>query len=683
MNKLATYLFISCFICIVNGRGYAAVYFVNNKADLQTRMTAALPGDTVVVTNNTYNWGTINFTNVAANAAAARIVLKAQTNGGVVFTGSTRIEFKGNNIQIEGFTFNNGNAGSSAVIRLGTSSTNVSNDCRITNITIDNYNSAVDVENEWIGIFGVRNRIDHCTFINKSNPRATVVVWYSPVTYPAEAVSTYHRIDSNYFKGRSYMGANGGETIRVGDSNTSRTNGFNIIESNLFEDCSQAEPEIISNKSDFNVYRYNTFRNCDGGITLRHGRYCQVYGNYFIRDNATTTAAYGIRIIDKGHKVFNNYFEGLNGNSGGTSQNRAVISLMNGLSVDTTDAAAASGYFPADSALVAYNTIVDCKGGGGIVVGNTSGGTYEPKGIVLANNLVKMNSGTALYSNPVNTATTFYSEGNIYQAPGGLGMTAPGWQAQTLTFSSRSDGILHPPSLVMDASMNTAAYAQVLNNKDVTNRTRSAVFDVGCEELNATGTITNTPLNAWEVGANASANSLPVRLISFAAVVKGKQVDINWSSANEINLYEYQLEYSLDGIHFKTLAQIAARNTTSATYSYLHNRNEVRTMFYRLKQVDNDGSFVYSAIVKVKNTEHAISITPNPATSFITINLADANKSVTVKIIDIQGKGVVEFTRVSNVSSMQVPIQTLPAGLYYVKLYAGDQLISSSSFIKQ
>lgn len=679
MNKLATYLLISCFILIVNRSGYAAVYSVNTRADLQTRMSAALPGDTVMVLKNTYNWGTISFTNIAGNAAAAPIVLMAQTVGGVVFTGSTRIEFRGNNIQLAGFTFNNGNAGSNAVIRLGTSSSNVSNDCRITNITIDNYNSAVDVENEWIGIFGLRNRIDHCTFINKSNPRATVVVWYSPVSYPAEAVSTYHRIDSNYFKGRSYMGANGGETIRVGDSNSSRTNGFNVIEYNLFEDCKQAEPEIISNKSDFNVYRYNTFRNCDGGLTLRHGRYCQVYGNYFIRNSASTTAAYGVRVIDKGHKVFNNYFEGLNGNGGGTSQNRAVISLMNGLSTDSTDAAAASGYFPADSSVVAFNTIVDCKGGGAIVVGNTSGGTYEPKGIVLANNLVKMNSGTALYSNPANTSTTFFSEGNIYQAPNGLGMTTTGWQSQTLSFSAPSNGFVHPPSLVTDASVNTTSYVDLVNNKDVTARSRSAIFDVGCEELNGTGIIINKPLNPWEVGANSTGTTLPIELLSFTATANGKFVDVQWTSTNEDNLREYQLEYSEDANQFHTLAIVPAKHSPS-TYTYRHSVR-AKQLLYRIRQVDEDGKFIYSRVVKVNAMIAGVLLSPNPASSFVSISHND-KKFTEMKMVDVYGRTVWRSMHVQPNSSLRVSIQHLPAGLYYVQVYNSNSLISSSSFIK-
>lgn len=661
--------------------GSATVYTVSTKTDLQTRMAAALPGDTVVVLNNTYNFGAISFTNNNGNANLAPIVLKAQTIGGVIFSGTTSLSFKGNNIVIDGFTFANGNAGSSAVIRLGTSSSNVSNYCRITNITIDDYNSDVAVENEWIGMYGIRNRVDHCTFINKSNPRATIVVWYSSVTYPAEALSTYHRIDSNYFKGRSFMGSNGGETIRVGDSNSSRTNGFNTVEFNLFEDCTQAEPEIISNKSDFNVYRYNTFRNCDGGLTLRHGRYCEVYGNFFIRNSAATTAAYGIRIIDKGHKVFNNYFEGLNANGGGTSQNRAVISLFNGQSTDTTNAAAANGYFPADSVVVAFNTIVDCRGGGGIVLANTNGGSIEPKGIILANNLVKMNAGTALYSNPSNTSYTFSSEGNMYQAPSGLGISATGWQGQTLNFGARMQGILEAPPIVTDAATNTSFYASLLNNRDVKRRIRSTAFDTGSEELNGTGIVMNQPLVASQVGAGGSGGALPVQLLQFNASAIGNQVKLSWIGLHELNMNSYEVQCSSDGQKFITISSVGARNTSSReVYEVMHRPITSPVQYYRLKMISANGRFEFSAVIKWE-TPVKISISPNPVQSQLFISMPLLFGKLHVQISDASTRLVKTVNHVQ--SHMFVAVDDLKAGWYLITLYHNEEPLTTQSFLKQ
>ena len=271
----------------------ATNYTVSIKTDLQAKYTAAVPGDTVIVSNGTYDWGQLVLSNSNGTTTSNWIVIKAQTLNGVVFTGSTYMQFGGKRIMITGFKFANGNAGLNDVIqfRSSTSVSNYAQYCRLNNITIVNYSSdstgaaaglSTASDNKWVSLYGIRNRIDHCTFIDKYNGGATVVVWYDNSNYPQQSTSTYHLIDSNYFNKRSFISGNGGESIRVGVGLTSSTYGYNVVEYNLFENMTQLEPEIISNKSGFNTYRYNTFKNCSGGLTLRRGRYCSVYGNFFL-----------------------------------------------------------------------------------------------------------------------------------------------------------------------------------------------------------------------------------------------------------------------------------------------------------------------------------------------------------------------------------------------------------------
>ena len=507
-------LLIICqsFFGLVNATNYT----VSTLATLQSRMNAALPGDTVIVTNGTYSWGAINITNNNGNANSAWIVMKAQNLNGVTFTGATSLSFYGRRILVTGFKFSNGSVGTSNVIQFRNLSNIAASYCRLSNITIDNYNSdstggvsgiGPNVDNKWVSIFGTNNRLDHCTFINKFNAGATVVVWFDNDNYPQQSTPTYHRIDSNYFNGRGYQGGNGGESIRIGTSSVSTSYGYNIVEYNLFEGMVQTEPEIISNKTCFNTYRFNTFKNCSGGLTLRHGRYCNVYGNFFIVDNAAVTKSYGIRIIDKGHRVFNNYIEGVNGNSGSLSSLRCPIILYNGQwSVnDTTNPAHSSGYWPADSSIVAFNTIVNCKGGAGITMAHTDNGTlpFQPLGMIVSNNIIKMSTGQGAYLDPLSTLATYSAEGNVYDAPSGLGLSSSiGFSNAAMTFGAKLNGVLTPPSLVQDAALNSINYA-LLNNQDAQGQTRSSQFDIGADEINGTGNILNYPLTPNLVGAGS------------------------------------------------------------------------------------------------------------------------------------------------------------------------------------
>jgi len=523
MRNIVTSIFAILF-CLIANSSFAVKTTVNTLATLKTAFTAARGGDTIIVANGTYNWGQINLVNSNNNSTSNWIVLKAQSRLGVIFTGSTYLQFSGTKILVDGFKFANGNASTNPVVSFRSSTTALAYYSRISNILIDNYNTIDSLENEWTAFYGTNNRMDHCTFINKSNPRASVVVWYSTATFPDRSISTYHRIDSNYFSGRSYMGGNGGETIRIGVGNNSRTFGYNTIEYNLFENCTQAEPEIVSNKSYYNTYRYNTFKNCNGGLTLRMGKYCSVYGNFFINNDATKTDSYGVRIIDKGHKVFNNYFEGLLGSNGSLTTMRTPIVIFNGsfpVSDSLNPAVLDGAYLPADSAIVAFNTIVNCSGGPGIRIGHTDNGLAlnQPVGLKIANNVIKMSVGQAAYNDTANHTLTYSAEGNLYSAPSGLGMTnTSGFTSATLTFGSRVNGILTAPSNVQDAAVNTSTYASLISNLDAQGQTRSSVFDIGCDEVNGSGSFLNFPLDSTLVGAGKPTQPIQAQTISFPTI---------------------------------------------------------------------------------------------------------------------------------------------------------------------
>ncbi len=685
MNSIIKYTILLCCILFCNN-SFATNYTVTTKSTLQSKMVAALPGDTVIVANGTYNnWGSISFANTKGTATSTWIVLKAQTFNGVVFTGTTSLSFSGKRILVTGFKFTNGSTGGTTdVLQFRTSSTVFASYSRITNITFDNFNSdstgsylnnSSDIDNKWVSLYGTNNRVDHCTFINKFNAGATVTVWYDNNTYPQLSTTTYHYIDSNYFNGRGYLGDNGGETIRVGTSTVSRSVGKNVIEYNMFENCVQTEPEIISNKSGFNTYRYNTFKNCNGGLTLRQGRYCSVYGNFFIVDNPVRTNSYGIRVIDKGHKIYNNYIEGILGNKNKLTSLRCPIILYNGLSSinDTTDASKAAGYFPTDSVVVAFNTVVNCSGGGGIVLGFTDGGAniYQPKGIQVANNLIKMTTGQAAYIDPVNTALTYSAEGNFYSAPS-LGLaSSTGFSNSTLTFGTRTNGILPPPSLVQDAATNTATYSSLLNYLDVNGKTRTALFDVGCQELNGTGNIIASPLDSTLVGAGKPVIITPVTLINFSAFTVNNAINLKWFVENEINFLQYEIEYSVNGINFVKTSTVKALQQSS--YSYVFTDKSNSKNYFRLKLVDKNGTFSYSNVAVV-DAKIAFNIYPNPTKNFITIDVSNDQHKYYAIITDMLGKPVKQAMLASQHNTIST--NGFIDGFYTVQIIENNQVVN-------
>ena len=364
----------------------AASYTVASVEELAKALKKILPGETITWKNGTYTDVIIDFAPLAKGTAAARIYLKAEAPGKVILKGASRLFIGGEYLQVEGFLFEGASTLNTRedviVFNSKKKSSLLATYCRLTNCAIRNYNPAEDTVNiDWINLRGFHNEIDHCSFQGKNNTGPYLVVSYLKHANYVEGsdacLPSYHHIHHNFFGDRTMPGDNVGEDMRIGDSRTSFTKGFNIIEHNYFEG-QRNEPEVISNKSCFNIYRFNTFFNNDGALVMRHGDRCLVYGNY-INGKAGRKASGGIRVVGVSHTVFNNYMEN---QEGGDDQLKAPMALMGGI-----PNSALNGYFAADSVIVCFNTIVNAVGP--VVrtgVKNHTDSPIMPKQIVFAQN---------------------------------------------------------------------------------------------------------------------------------------------------------------------------------------------------------------------------------------------------------------------------------------------------------
>ena len=331
-------------------------------------------GDTIVLKNG--NWVDQTISIRAFGTEEEAIVLMAETPGEVILTGSSRLEFSGKYIIARDLYFKDGNAGTNAVVSFRTSSSNLAENCRLSNTTIINYNPASSTtDSKWISIYGKDNRVDHCTFINKTNSGTLLVVWLQT------GITPNHIIDNNYFGYRnSNLGSdgkelNGQEIIRIGDSSHSMQSAGVLVENNFFEHCN-GEIEIISNKSGDNIYRNNVFYECVGMLTLRHGNGCTVERNYFFGNGISNTG--GVRVIGEDHQVYNNYFENLRG-----TEYRSALCLVRG-----KENSALNEYFQVKNALVVFNTMVNCKQSFAINYNSSGSLNQPPIGTTIAHNHV-------------------------------------------------------------------------------------------------------------------------------------------------------------------------------------------------------------------------------------------------------------------------------------------------------
>jgi hypothetical protein len=187
--------------------------------------------------------------------------------------------------------------------------------------------------------------------------------------------------------------------------------------------------------------------------------------------------------------------------------------------------------------------------------------------------------------------------------------------------------------------------------------------------------------------------TLPVKLVSFTAMLNNNKVDLNWITATEMNVNHFVIERSTDGHTFSDAGVVVAFGNTTERKNYQYSDNigsiNATVIYYRLRQVDIDGKFEYSAtrIIRIsKQTGNTITILtyPNPVTSELRITIPDnwQGKKVTYEFVNANGH-VSGKSQVGSSSQTEIlNVSTLSPGLYIVKASCEDQL-AQQKIIKQ
>lgn len=317
---------------------------------IRKALAAAKPGAIIEVPNGSYDSpGVIKIT--AKGAARRPITLRAAAPGGVTFTGDAQFVVEGDHIVISGFRFTNGKpARNSGVFDLR------GNHNRVTDCAIIDYNAGADPNAKkstfWVAVRGRHNRVDHCLFQGKTSAGVLLFV-QRPTSAPNHA-----QIDNNVFRDIPEGKGNGFETIRIGTSDESQSDSHSAIFENYFENC-DGEIEIISVKSGKNTIRQNTFVNCRGSLTLRHGAGNTASGNLFLvtgdARGARKGECAGIRVSDSGHVIENNYISGVR-TKGNAHRGGIVI-----MSSESEGLLEVFKHWRVRDIVVRNNTIIDCQ----------------------------------------------------------------------------------------------------------------------------------------------------------------------------------------------------------------------------------------------------------------------------------------------------------------------------------
>jgi glucose/arabinose dehydrogenase len=178
---------------------------------------------------------------------------------------------------------------------------------------------------------------------------------------------------------------------------------------------------------------------------------------------------------------------------------------------------------------------------------------------------------------------------------------------------------------------------------------------------------------------------IPVELGTFnATVIEGKKVRLDWFTVTETNNAGFSIERSKDGVNFREIYFVGGNGTTTNrnTYSFLDEDVDYGTYYYRLKQVDHDGSFNYLNVVTVdlglpKSFELRQNF-PNPfnPSTKISFTVPDGiNNKVTLKVFDLLGNEVttlINENKSAGVYEVEFDASKLKSGVYIYQLSAGN-----------
>ena len=182
-----------------------------------------------------------------------------------------------------------------------------------------------------------------------------------------------------------------------------------------------------------------------------------------------------------------------------------------------------------------------------------------------------------------------------------------------------------------------------------------------------------------------STSIVPVELISFTASVSGNDVVLNWQTASELNNKGFDIERSNDNAAWKVIGVKEGMGTTTETH-YYNFIDDISGLtqgknYYRLKQVDYNGNYKYSAVTEIVKLPADYSLSqnyPNPFNPVTSINFAISNREfVTLKVYDVLGNEIatlVNEQKPAGEYDIDFNASSLSSGIYYYQLKAGDYI---------
>lgn len=186
--------------------------------------------------------------------------------------------------------------------------------------------------------------------------------------------------------------------------------------------------------------------------------------------------------------------------------------------------------------------------------------------------------------------------------------------------------------------------------------------------------------NAGDVGENVptpfSLTVLPVRFINAAATLLNQNnALVKWQVATPMeNATSFIVEFSTNGRTWAQAGQLTINDLNKGSWQFTHTGIPTGNLYYRIKQIDRDGSFTYSRIVLLKNKANGgYVIYPNPANTFISVSTGyDAVNKATLQLFDATGRLLVN--KIITSSNEEISTVHYPDGAYMLRITNNEEV---------
>ena len=182
---------------------------------------------------------------------------------------------------------------------------------------------------------------------------------------------------------------------------------------------------------------------------------------------------------------------------------------------------------------------------------------------------------------------------------------------------------------------------------------------------------------------------LPVELVAFSGQKQNNTILLDWNTASEINSDYFLIERSADGLSFISIATLkAAGNSDVANrYQFSDTTAEENTIwYYRLKQVDFDGTSYYSRTIAVQTKSYfsGIECMPNPATDEVRLLLPTGLENAILKVEIYTMQGIrLSSQEFKAGTELLLNLKMLPAGTFVIRAYTNERFVGGTTIVHQ